>query len=113
MEKPDAYFLQYTNIKNDCGEDVQDYLKTLPDADFITNNCEFFYFMTGIPCNYLSNDEGDYLPGGSVSQILQDGTILAYVPGFGTQMESLSYLVSNLEPIQNVCSLELYVWPDE
>ena len=88
-------------------------METQPEADFVTNNCEFFYFMTGIPCNYLSTEDVDYLPGGSISQILQDGTILAYVPGFGTHTESLTDLVTTLEPIGKACKFEFYVWPEE
>ena len=113
VESPGDFFHQYTDLKNDCGSEVNSYLQTLPDADFITNNCEYFYFMTGIPCNYLSNDQADYLPDGAVSQTLQNGTILAYAPGFGTQTESLSNLITTLELTGEACHFRFYIWPDE
>ncbi|MBG0786665.1 MAG: hypothetical protein H0S79_16330 [Anaerolineaceae bacterium] len=113
VEKPAPFFRQYTDIRNECGEEVSAFIKTVPDADFVTNNCEFFYYMTGIPCNYLSTDDGDYWPGGSIYQILQEGTILAYSPSSGIQSESLSYLLSTLEPIESVCHMEFFAWPEE
>ena len=85
----------------------------MPNQDYITNNCEYFYFMTGIPCNYLSNNDADYLPDGAITKALENGTILAYVPGFGTQSESLTNLVSTLEPIGAACSFEFLIWPEE
>lgn len=113
VERDGGTFRIYTDMKNECGEEVDAFLETQPEADFVTNNCEYFYFVTGIPCNYMSTDDADYLPGGSISQILQDGTILAYVPGFGTQTESLTSLVSSLEPIGEACKFEFYIWPEE
>ena len=112
VEKPNDFLLQYTNLKNDCGTDMETFLQTLPDAEFTTNNCEYFYFVTGIPCNYLSMEDTDYLPDGTVNQILQSGTILAYAPGFGNQSESLTNLIPTLQPVDTVCHLEFYIWAE-
>ncbi len=100
-------------MKNNCSEEIIPYITTLSEEDFVTNNCEYFYFITGIPCNYLSTNDIDYLPGGSIYQTIQEGTILAYVPSSGIQMESLSNLIAALNPIKSICSIEFLTWPDE
>jgi hypothetical protein len=69
--------------------------------------------MTGLPCNYISLEDEDYEPDGEVQQVLQDGTILAYVPGFGSQTEKLSELVGQLDSLGWSCFFEFYVWPEE
>jgi len=113
VESPSDFFHQYTDMKNDCGSEVDAFLQTLPDAEFITNNCEYFYFMTGIPCNYLSTEEADYLPDGAVSQTLWNGTVLAYVPVSGTQTESISTLITTLDLFDEACHFQFYIWPEE
>jgi hypothetical protein len=113
INEPVGYIRQYTDRKQECGANLEKTLATLPSDDFITNNCEYFYFMTGLPCNYISLEAEDYEPDGQIQQILQDGTILAYVPGFGSQTDELSELVGQLDSLGWSCFLEFYVWPEE
>lgn len=109
-EQPLAY-RNYTDRKNECGEDVQKLISSMPNQAFFTNNCEYFYFMTGTQCHQLSFDQSDYEPGGSIYQSIRSGGVVSLSEGFGSSPHGVESLLVQLERFDSVCYLSFYRWP--
>ncbi len=108
IEKPSLNFRNYTDWKNECGTELDQIVNDLPQVSFLTNNCEYFYFMTGKTCRHLSLDEAAYQPGGEVYQAVQEGNIIAFTPGFGTEPPGIETFLSTLDDLGYSCYLEFY-----
>jgi hypothetical protein len=108
VESPPDYLLQYTDRKAKCGAELDDLMAKLPDTHFLTNNCEYFFFMTGKTCQHLSLEADAYLEDGAVTQALRGGSIIAYTWGFGTEPPGISTYLSELNPLGEACFFNFY-----
>lgn len=108
ISDPPLAFRHYTDRKNDCGNEVIEIVEDLPDACFYTNNCEYFFFLTGQRCRHLILETEAYQPGGEVYQAVREGDIIAFTPGFGTEPPGIWSYLNNLEHIDSGCYLEFY-----
>jgi hypothetical protein len=111
IESPSDYALQYTDRKLECGAELDVLMAGLPDTHFLTNNCEYFFFMTGVPCQHLSLEADAYLDDGAVTEALQKGSIIAYTQGFGTQPPGIRAYLGKLDPLGEACFLNFYSEP--
>jgi hypothetical protein len=111
IESPPDYALQYTDRKLECGAELDVLMAELPDTHFLTNNCEYFFFMTGVPCQHLNLEAEAYLDDGAVTQALQKGSIIAYTRGFGTQPPGIRAYLGKLDPLGEACFLNFYSEP--
>ncbi|MCB2209485.1 hypothetical protein KQH62_01210 [bacterium] len=108
VESPHDYALHYTDRKNECGVELDALMAELPDTHFLTNSCEYFFFMTGQRCQHLSLDADAYLEDGAVTQALREGSIIAYTWGFGTEPPGISTYLSELNPLGEACFFNFY-----
>ena len=109
-EQPIAY-RHYTDRKNECGDAVNELISTLPDVAFYTNNCEYFYFMTGERCLNLAFNQAAYQPSGEIHQAMQSGAMIAFSEGFGSNPIGIEVFLGDLTRIDTVCYLSFYRWP--
>ncbi|MDY6872428.1 MAG: hypothetical protein SVR81_00460 [Chloroflexota bacterium] len=111
IESPADYALHYTDRKTECGAELNALMAELPDTHFLTNNCEYFFFMTGKLCQHLSLDANAYLEDGVVTQALREGGIIAYTWGFGSNPPGISDYLTELNPLGEACFLNFYSEP--
>jgi Ca2+/Na+ antiporter len=111
IKEPPLSFRNYTDRKNECGEDLNQFISKLPQVSFLTNNCEYFYFMTGKPCQHLRLYESAYQPGGENYQSVHNGNIIAYAQGFGTEPPGIDAYLANLDDLGYACYMEFYQLP--
>ncbi len=111
IKEPPLTFRNYTDRKIECGAELDQFISQLPQVSFLTNNCEYFYFMTGKPCQHLRLYESAYQPGGENYQSLQEGNIIAYTLGFGTKPPDIDAFLANLEDLGYSCYFEFYQLP--
>lgn len=111
QEQPFGY-RQYTDRQNQCGDEVSTIVSTIPDVTFFTNNCEYFYFMTGQQCRHMIFDTDAYQPGGEIYQALKAGDIIAFTEGFGSNPPGVQPFLQGLDQFASSCYLNFYRWPN-
>ena len=109
-EQPVLY-RNYTDRKNHCGEEVLEIIDHQPDSAYYTNNCEYFYFMTGLKCRSLVHDKSAYAAGGDIYQAVKDGAFVSLSDGFGTDFPAAEAFIEQLDYLDSGCYLNFYRWP--
>jgi len=111
QEQPLLY-RNYTDRKNQCGDDILTIINENPEAAIFTNNCEYFYFMTGQGCRILTHDENTYHSGGEIYQAVNNGALVAMSEGFGSNPSGVQAFLGELNHFNSGCYLDFYRWPN-
>jgi len=104
-------YRNYTDRKAQCGDEVTFIIDQNPEKTFYTNNCEYFYFMTGLQCRNLTHDQNAYANGGEIYRTVKDGTIIVVSDGFGTSIPPAEAFLEELDYVDSACYLNFYRWP--
>ncbi len=104
-------YRNYTDRKNQCGDEALQIIDQLPEKSYYTNNCEYFYFMTGLQCHNLVREVGAYAAGGETFQAVKDGAFVTLSDGFGTELPVAQAFIEQLEYFDSGCYLNFYRWP--
>ncbi len=113
VQKPPLMFREYTDKKIACEADLGIFGDLPSDQNIYTNNCEYFYFLSGHQCLHLSMTAEDYQPGGEIYQDILEGDLIAYSESSGFEPPGLADLLSELEQYQSGCFFSFYRWPDQ
>ncbi len=112
-EQP-ASFRQYNARMAECGDELTSIIESIEasgDPSYYTNNCEYFYYMTSIPCRHLPLEEKAYQAGGEVFQAVESGDMIAFAINFGTNPPGMRPFLEELDRFNEGCYLEFYRWP--
>ncbi len=102
---------QYTDRKNLCGGEVTSVLnavETTQETSFYTNNCEYFYFMTGLLCKHLPLDESAYQLNSELYQNVESGDMVVFVDEFGTNPPGIEDFLADLTSFDEACYFKFY-----
>lgn len=110
--EPQFGFREYTDRKNQCQADVLAIVEQFPDQSFYTNNCEYFYYLTGRTCRHLTLTADAYTKDGEIYQAVEQGSLIAYASGFGTTPPGIWRLTKDLTVLGQGCYLRFYQWPE-
>jgi hypothetical protein len=114
-EQPPS-FRQYNARKAECGDELTAIIDSIEDSgdpSYYTNNCEYFYYMTGIPCRHLPLEAEAYQNNGEVYQAIVSGDLIAYAVNFGTNPPGVKPFLEELIRFDTGCYLEFYRWPSQ
>jgi hypothetical protein len=108
LQDPPTLFRHYTDRKTECGAEVKEIVQENLEVSFYTNNCEYFYYLTGVRCRHLPLVEEAFKPGGEVYSAVEQGNIIVYSPGFGSSPTGIHVLLDNIEFMGSACYFEFY-----
>ena len=108
VQNPPVLFRNYTDRKTECGEEVEEIVQENSDVSFYTNNCEYFYYLTGVRCRHLPLVEEAFKPGGEVYKAVEEGDFIAYSTSFGSSPSGINILLDNIEFMGSACYFEFY-----
>jgi hypothetical protein len=112
LQDPPWMFREYTDKKAACQEEAGVF-DHLPEENAIyTNNCEFFFFLSGQRCLHLSMTTEDFQPGGEIYQDVQNGDVIAYSGTSGFEPPGIAPFLESLELYQTGCYFQFYRWPE-
>ncbi|MEA3327736.1 MAG: hypothetical protein U9R53_10620 [Chloroflexota bacterium] len=111
-EQPLLY-RNYTDRKNQCGDEIAPIINENPEVSIFTNNCEYFYFMTGQRCRILAMDENAYRSDGEIYQAVKNGAIVTMSEGFGSNPPGVQDFLRKLDRFDSGCYLNFYQWTDD
>lgn len=112
FQRTPIVYRHYTDRKNDCGNEVLEVVGELPDVEFYSNRCEYFYFLTGKQCHPLSFDRETYSPGGRIYQATRSGDVIAFTRGFGSDPPGIRRFLSDLDLINSACYISFFIWTE-
>ncbi len=110
--KTPIVYRHYTDRKNECGDDVIRIIDQLPNINYYSNRCEYFYFVTGRQCKHLDFDQSAYSQDGEISQAIETGEIIAFTQGFGSNPPGIFSFLTTLEQFDRACYISFYRWKD-
>jgi len=114
-EKQPFGFREYTDRKNLCGDDLISVIETIEKtgtSSFYTNNCEYFFHLTGHLCQHLPLEETPYQTNGEVYSAVTSGKLVAYVNEFGTNPPGIELFLADLDQFESACFFDFYRWPN-
>ncbi len=112
-EQP-ASFRQYNARKAECGDELTSIIESIKasgDPSYYTNNCEYFYYMTGLRCRHLLLESEVYQTEGEIYQAVKSGDVIAYAINFGTNPPGIRPFLEELDRFETGCYMEFYRWP--
>jgi len=114
-EQPPS-FRQYNARQAECGDELKaiiESIKASGEPSYYTNNCEYFYYMTGIRCIHLPLEAEAYQTDGEVYHAVKSGDVIAYAINFGTNPSGIRPFLEELDRFDTGCYLEFYRWPSQ
>lgn len=109
---PPTMFREYTDRKIACESEWQVFDNLPEDQDIYTNNCEFFFYLSGTRCLHLSMTAEDYQPGGVIYEDVREGDVIAYVTVSGFSPPGIQPMLKSLDAYQSGCYFTFYRWPE-
>lgn len=113
ISDPPLLYRNYTDRKNQCGDEIAPIINENQEVPIFTNNCEYFYFMTGQRCRILVMDENAYRSGGEIYQAVKNGAIVTMSEGFGSNPPGVQDFLRKLDRFDSGCYLNFYQWTDD
>jgi len=111
VNDPPIHFRHYTDRKIECGTEVVTIIKNYPDVSFYSNSCEYFYFITGQQCKYLTYEDALYQPGGEIYLAVKAGDMIAYTEMFGSSPPGARSFLQDMTLSESACYIDFYRWP--
>jgi hypothetical protein len=106
-------FREYTDKRLDCEAEINVFEKLPEDHNIYSNNCEYFFFISGRQCLFLSMDVEDYQPGGEIYEDVMQGDWIAYITSSGYEPPGINALLNDLDLVDSGCYLDFYKWPTD